>query len=46
MHHQFMIMTDRLVDSQLEMLKMHEAMLNNYKKLLKLMMDNDMGTHN
>jgi hypothetical protein len=28
------------------MLKQQEAMLSNYKKLLKQMMENDMGSHN
>jgi hypothetical protein len=46
MRHSFMVMTDQMMDSQMEMLKQQEAMLSNYKKLLKQMMENDMGSHN
>jgi hypothetical protein len=46
MRHSFMVMTDQMMDSQMEMLKQQETMLSNYKKLLKQMMENDMGSHN
>ena len=46
MRHSFMVMTDQMMDSQMEMLKQQENMLTNYKKLLKQMMENDMGSHN
>ncbi len=46
MRHSFMVMTDQMMDSQMEMLKQQETMLTNYKKLLKQMMENDMGSHN
>lgn len=41
MRHQFMTMTDQMINSQMEMLKMHEAMLSNYQRVLKTMMDNE-----
>jgi opacity protein-like surface antigen len=45
MRHQFMVMTDQMINGQMEMLKMHEAMLSNYQKLLKQMMENESSSH-
>jgi hypothetical protein len=45
MRHQFMMMTDQMLSGQMEMLKMHEAMLSNYQKLLKQMMENESSSH-
>ena len=45
MRHSFMVMTDQMMDSQMEMLKMQEQMLTNYKKLLKQMMENESNSH-
>jgi hypothetical protein len=41
MRHQFMEMTEQMVNSQMEMLKIHSAMLTNYQRLLKQMMENE-----
>lgn len=41
MRRQFMVMTNQMIDGQMEMLKMHETMLSNYQKVLKTMMDNE-----
>ena len=46
MRHQFFMMTDQMMNDQMSMLKMQETMLTNYQKLLKQMMENDMGGHN
>jgi hypothetical protein len=45
MRHSFMVMTDQMMDSQMEMLKQQEQMLTNYKKLLKQMMENESSSH-
>jgi hypothetical protein len=45
MRRQFMVMTDQMIDGQMQMMKMNEAMLSNYQKLLKQMMENDEGGH-
>ena len=44
MRHSFMMMTDQMMDSQMEMLKQQETMLVNYKKMLKRMMEMDTAT--
>ena len=41
MRKQFMVMTDQMIDGQMQMMKMNEAMLTNYQKLLKQMMENE-----
>lgn len=46
MRKQFFMMTDQMMNDQMSMLKMQEGMLTNYQKLLKQMMENDMGSHN
>jgi hypothetical protein len=46
MRRAFMAMTDQMINSQMDMLKTHEAMLTNYQKLLKQMMENEMGGNN
>lgn len=45
MRHSFMVMTQQLMDSQMEMLKTQETMLTNYQKLLKQMMENESSSH-
>ena len=42
----FYSMTDQMMNDQMSMMKMQENMLTNYQKLLKRMMENDMGEHN
>jgi hypothetical protein len=46
MRKSFFQMTDQMMNDQMSMLKMQETMLTNYQKLLKQMMENDMGEHN
>ena len=41
MRKQFFMMTDQMMADQMSMLKMQEAMLTNYMKLLKQMMENE-----
>lgn len=43
MRHTFMEVTDQMINSQMEMLKIHEAMLSNYQKLVRQMIENDMA---
>jgi phosphotransacetylase len=43
MRRQFMTMTDQMIDGQMQMLKMNEAMLSNYQRVLKQMMLADEG---
>jgi hypothetical protein len=44
--HHFMMMTQSMMKQEMAMLKQQEAMISNYQKQLKLMMENDMGSHN
>ena len=39
--HRFMVMTHKMMNSEMAMLKQQEAMLSNYQRLLKQMMEND-----
>ncbi len=41
MRMQFMKMTDQMMNDQMSMLKMQEAMLTNYQRILKQMMENE-----
>lgn len=43
MRHTFMQVTEQMINSQMEMLKIHEAMLTNYQKLVRQMIENDMA---
>jgi hypothetical protein len=45
MHHQFMMMTDQMIETQMQTLKMQENMLTNFQRLLKQMMENESSTH-
>jgi hypothetical protein len=38
-----MEMTEQMINSQMEMLKIHSAMLTNYQRLLKQMMENEIS---
>lgn len=44
--HHFMMMTQSMMKHEMAMLKQQEAMISNYQRLLKQMMENDMGSHN
>ena len=46
MHHHFMMMTQKMMNSEMAMLKKQEAMLTNYQKLLKQMMENETNHKN
>lgn len=39
--HRFMVMTHKMMSSEMAMLKQQEAVLSNYQRLLKQMMEND-----
>ena len=43
---QFFSMTDQMLTDQMNMLKMQEAMLTNYQRLLKQMMQNENSSNN
>ena len=43
--HAFFMKTQKMMNEEMAMLKKQEAMLTNYQKLLKQMMENDMGSH-
>ena len=45
MRMQFMKMTDQMMNDQMSMLKMQEAMLTNYQRILKQMMENESSSH-
>jgi cytochrome c556 len=45
MRMQFMHMSDDMVSGQMEMLKQHMAMLSNFQKVLKQMMENESSSH-
>jgi hypothetical protein len=45
MRHSFMVMTQQLMDTQMQVLKSQEEMLTNYQKLLKQMMENESSSH-
>jgi hypothetical protein len=45
MRHQFMMMTDQMIETQMQTLKMQENMLTNFQRLLKQMMENESSTH-
>jgi hypothetical protein len=46
MRHQFMVMTDQMIDGQLLMLKTNEAALTSYQRVLKQMMQNESSSNN
>ena len=41
MRHAFMMKTQKMMNDEMAMIKKQEAMLSNYQKLLKQMMDNE-----
>jgi hypothetical protein len=43
MRHQFMVMTQQMIDGQMQMMKINETMLTNYQQLLKQMMTAEEG---
>ena len=45
MHRSFMMKTMKMMKDEMAMLKHQEAMLTNYQKLLKQMMENELGSH-
>ena len=46
MRHQFMVMTDQMIEGQLLMLKTNEAALTSYQRVLKQMMQNESSSNN
>ncbi len=43
MRQEFMAMTEQMIEGQMEMMKMNEAILTNYQRVLKQMMESNQG---
>lgn len=43
---QFLQMTEQMIDGEMQMLKMREVMLTNYKRILLQMMQNENSSNN